>query len=255
MRSSPVIEILEKYKGRIIDVHAHVGPDQRFLMKGTVGEIIEAYDRYGIKLGYVSSTLSLLGGCMEGNKHILRVVRLFPDRFRGLFSLNPLYGEEIVPLLEKYVREYGFRGVKFHPQYFHLEPSEKISTNFLERLVKIKIPLMLHSYDGGVEVEKLAERFPDLTIIAYHMGGIKWRECLRRVKRYTNVYVEISSSVTVRGFIEEAVEVLGSNRIMFGTDVPYLDPSVSLGKVLGADISEEDVENILFRNAERVLEV
>ena len=250
---NPDLEKLEKYKGRIIDVHAHLGPDQRFLMRGTSEEILEAYDRYGIRLGLVSSTISLLAGAPEGNHHIREAVARHPDRFLPLFSLNPLYGYELAEQLEREASLYV--GVKFHPDYYHIQPSHPLSMPLLAKVAELGLPLMLHSYDGGLEAEKVARAFPEMTVVAYHMGGTKWRECLRRAQRHDNMLLEISSSVTERGMIEAAVEAVGSDRILFGTDVPYLDPAVSLGKVLGADINEHDVENILWRTAAKILKV
>jgi len=53
--------------------------------------------------------------------------------------------------------------------------------------------------------------------------------------------------------IGEAVRGVGADRVLFGSDMPYLEPAVSLGKVLGAKIGEEEMEAILYGNAEAVL--
>jgi len=243
--------LLGPYWGRIVDVHAHVGPDQRFLLRCSASDLVEAYDRCGIRVGLVSSTISLLADYAVGNRLVLEAVKRYPERIVGLYSLNPLY-EEAVEELRAYVEIYGFRGVKLHPDYFYIEPSEEPAVGALEAVAKLGVPLMLHSYDGGVEASKVAELFPEMTIVVYHMGGVSWREGLRRLRRYDNVYVEISSSVTERGLVEEAVRTLGSSRVLFGSDIPYLEPAVSLGKVLGARIGRDEVEDILYRNAERL---
>jgi len=248
-------DILEEFKGLIIDVHAHIGCDQRFLFRLSDEEIVKVYDKYGIAKGFVSSISSLTSDYKKGNLEVLEAVRKYPNRIIGLVAANPYYGEEAIREVEKYVREYGFRGVKFHPFYFKIEPSEPLSLKLLEKVSRLRIPLMLHSYDGGVEAVKVANNLPNLTIIAYHCGGVRWLEALRRFKKYDNIYVEISSSIADRGFIKKAVEVLGSERIFFGTDVPYIEPAVCFGKVLEADLPRRDYENIFYKNAEEVLGV
>ena len=245
-----MLELLSRYKGRIIDAHAHLGPDQRFLMWATPETVLKVYDRYGIRAGLFSSTISLLAGAGEGNKRVLEAAGAHPGRILPLYSLNPLE-PGCVEELERSAGSYV--GVKFHPDYFHVQPSHPLSLKALERVAELGLPLMLHSYDGCAEAEKVALALPELRVVAYHMGGLRWRECLERLSALENALVEVSSSVAEPGMVAAAVEELGSERVLFGSDVPYLDPAVSLGKVLEADLSERDLENVLWRNAERLI--
>ncbi|RLE76780.1 MAG: hypothetical protein DRJ56_03620 [Thermoprotei archaeon] len=247
-----LLEALERVRGRIVDVHSHVGSDQRFLLDGSPGRIVQVMDRYGIGVSLVSSTHSLLADFREGNRLALEAVREHPGRLLGLVAVNPHYGEEALEELRRYVGA-GFVGVKLHPNYFKISVLDELTLRVLEEAERVGVPAMIHSYDGGVEVSRLAELFPDLTIVMYHMGGARWREGVERVRRFDNVYAEVSSSVADAGMVEAAVEALGYERVLFGTDMPYLDPAVSLGKVLGADISWEAKEAILCYNAEEVI--
>lgn len=98
---------LEPHMGRIVD--AHIGPDQRFLLRCGVSDLISTYDKYGVRIGLVSSTISLLADYALGNKMVLECVRMCPGRVAGLYALNPLYEESVVEA-EVYVEEHGFRG-------------------------------------------------------------------------------------------------------------------------------------------------
>lgn len=249
-----VLSLLEEFKGRIIDIHSHIGSDQRFLLEGSEDYIVKVMNRYGIKVAFVSGTHSLIADFRVGNRHVMRAVKKYPDRFVGLVSVNPYYKEEGLKEMRRYLRM-GFKGVKTHPVYFNLPLTDELYLRVFEEAEKLRVPVMAHSYDGGVEVSKVADLYPNLTIVMYHMGGIKWKEGIERVKKYDNVYAEISSSVTDRGMVEKAVEVLGYERVLFGVDMPYLDPAVSLGKVLGAEISKEAKEAILCENALKFLRV
>jgi len=44
-----------------------------------------------------------------------------------------------------------------------------------------------------------------------------------------------------------------SDRMLFGTDLPWFDPHHGIGAVLSADLTDADRHNILHRNAERLL--
>ena len=68
-----------------------------------------------------------------------------------------------------------------------------------------------------------------------------------------NAYFELTSIPGQYGVIEEMVRTIGSNRIIFGTDMPWFDEFQHIGGVLAADISDEDKENILYKNIENLL--
>ncbi len=50
-----------------------------------------------------------------------------------------------------------------------------------------------------------------------------------------------------------AVRETGSERIVFGTDLPWFNHHYYIGSVLGAGITDDDRHNILHRNAEKLL--
>ena len=56
-----------------------------------------------------------------------------------------------------------------------------------------------------------------------------------------------------RGAIEALVSGAGSNRMLFGTDLPWFDPHHAIGSLLSASISDDDRHNICHRNAEKLL--
>jgi len=245
--------MLRKDVFKIIDVHAHIGGDQRFLMRVDAKNFIDTMNKFNIEFSFVSSLTSLYTDFSIGNRELLKIVKRYSEKIMGLVAVNPYYGNEAVKELRKYVLKYGFRGVKLHPTYFKISMLDKLTIRIVKEAVKINVPLMIHSYDGGIEVSRLAEKFPDALIIMYHMGGLNWREGVLRVKNFKNIYAEISSSVCDKGMIEFAVKELGAERILYGSDIPYQDPSVSLGKVLGADISDREKKMILYENAYNLL--
>ena len=46
----------------------------------------------------------------------------------------------------------------------------------------------------------------------------------------------------------------GSEKIVFGTDMPWYSPHFAAGSVLFAHITDDDRHNILHRNAAKILE-
>ena len=85
-----------------------------------------------------------------------------------------------------------------------------------------------------------------------HMGGMEWKAATERAKEADNVYLEICSGFSLRNKIEDAVEAVGAQRVLFGSDMTLLDPASSLGMVLDAEISSEEKKKILYKNAEEL---
>lgn len=104
-------------------------------------------------------------------------------------------------------------------------------------------------------IDEMVERNPDVTFVAAHPG--EYNAALRhieRMKKYDNVYLDISGTGIFRWhMLRYAVDKLGSERIVFGTDYPICNPGVYIGGVLAEPISDEAKENIFSKNAKRIL--
>ena len=46
----------------------------------------------------------------------------------------------------------------------------------------------------------------------------------------------------------------GSEKVLYGTDYPWFDPFVYIGFVVYAHIREEEMRNILYENAHKLLD-
>lgn len=101
----------------------------------------------------------------------------------------------------------------------------------------LKQPLLAHIGTGN-----------DLTVT-------EWIDSIEMVKKYPNIYIETSTSITSCGQIEMAVRELGPERVVFGSDSPMLDPSVQRAKITGADIPAEVQAKILGQNMARILKI
>ena len=69
-----------------------------------------------------------------------------------------------------------------------------------------------------------------------------------------NTYFD-TSGITFMFAIKKIIRELGSHRVLFGTDNPFLYPEVELGKVLNMGLSNAELDNIFFKTAEEVFRV
>ena len=74
-------------------------------------------------------------------------------------------------------------------------------------------------------------------------------------KRCENFYLETCSTYRTPGVIEELVEKVGADRVLYGSDMPLMDPRPQIGKIITADIPDGAKRLILGENAGRILKL
>ena len=97
-----------------------------------------------------------------------------------------------------------------------------------------------------------------IKLVMAHSGGHPWangdwQRAIAVAGRYENLLLDTATSQIDNGMLERAVAELGPKRIVFGTDMPLLDPYTQLARVTGADISDEAKALILGGNYQRIL--
>ncbi|MGD9498521.1 MAG: amidohydrolase family protein, partial [Armatimonadota bacterium] len=100
-------------------------------------------------------------------------------------------------------------------------------------------------------VAELANRYPEAMIICGHVGGGgDWEWTIQALRAAPTAFLDSSGSVVDEGMIEMAVQVLGAERLLFGCDMSM---TAGVGKIRGAQISDEQRRAILGGNMERIL--
>jgi predicted TIM-barrel fold metal-dependent hydrolase len=102
-----------------------------------------------------------------------------------------------------------------------------------------------------MDVAMLAKRFPNVAIICGHTGG-DWELGTRAVRPYENVLMEYSGSDPHSGMIENGINVLGADRLVWGGHGPSRSYATEIGKVLDANISKADRMKIFGGNLRRI---
>ena len=85
------------------------------------------------------------------------------------------------------------------------------------------------------------------------MGLERWRQIIEMVNGYKNIFLDITMSMPNPERLEFAVEKVGADRVLLGTDTPLLDPAVSLGLVYGSSLSMTEKEKIMGGNILSIL--
>jgi len=246
----------------VVDAHSHCGYMGMFGQERDVsfGEYLAAADQAGIDKLCLSSIEALAFEMGEGNKAVYRLMKQYPDRVIGFASVpTPYFGKRGLDELQRAVEVYGMKGIG------ELETTAAYPIDIpqwirvLEKAADLKVPVLVHGSRSACA--RAAELVPEAVILLAHLGtglGLavgEWIDTIEMAKTHPNIYLETCTSITSYGQIEMAVEQLGSERIVFGTDSPLLDPAVMKAKITSADISAEAKENILGRNMAKLLSI
>jgi hypothetical protein len=99
-------------------------------------------------------------------------------------------------------------------------------------------------------IEPLARDFPKCTFVLNHIGWESWRQALDLAAQYQNVMVETSWQPA--RIIRRAVDRLGPERVLFGSDFPLFQQEQALHEVRQA-LSPRELQMVVSSNALRLL--
>lgn len=74
------------------------------------------------------------------------------------------------------------------------------------------------------------------------------------MKKYPNVFAELTLTPVPLGVIEYMVAAVGDDRLLYGSDLPMRDPRQQLGWVVFSNLPLESKKRILGENAYKVVE-
>lgn len=220
---------------------------------------IEIMERFGIERMVISRP-STMDPCtpevfVRNNNLVYEAIKRYPDKLEGMAFIDGGFKKEAIYELERCVKELGFRGgVKLYNQHFMCDD---VMNPIIEKCIELDIPITMHcahvmdpgtkarqpKLSDGVHMAKAAKRYPEATFVMAHIGGGgDWKWSLKAIEDIPNVFTDVGGSVHDRVMIEETVSMLGAERVLFATDGHW---SSGIGKLLGAEIPEEDKVTIL----------
>jgi predicted TIM-barrel fold metal-dependent hydrolase len=256
----------EVFRYRKLDAHVHVG-----LSQSGPEENIEFAERLGIDKMFISKPITQGPATpvefRAANDSILQAMRRHPGKFTGMLTLNPTFQKESLEELNRCVGE-GMIGVKV---YHQVKINNPMFYPVIEKLIDLKMILLMHAettlgiagyrmkYDKKIKPNAsipedfvdIAKRYPEAMFQFAHIGGgPDWEYACKVLKDSPNVYVDVSGSNNENNMVAFAVRCLGIDRVLFASDNSYYQ---SVGKIIDADLTEEQKRKIFFDNYNAIL--
>jgi len=180
---------------------------------------------------------------------------------------KPLDLDEFMPVYEK--------AVKLDVPLF-LHPTSPINSKAMGdyRLV----PIIGFGVDTSLAILRLVfsgvlRKFPNLKLIASHLGGVypylrgrvetgfnAYPECKVNIEERPSAYLKriwMDSIIYDEDVLMSTLAFAGADKVVLGSDHPHQigDMANAVGRIEGLDISDEDKEKILWKNAAELLKL
>lgn len=177
-------------------------------------------------------------------------------KIHGMYWIQKSQIEKDVEILNEYIGN-GYVGVKFHGTYENLPITDSTYKPILEILNEKEALLLVHTgrfKDGDISSNtsylhavNVAKTYPKIKVILAHMGGNDTaivKKALDASKDVKNIWFE-TSGITTPFRIERAVEEIGPERILFGSDAPWCSfRSIYYG--VEDSLLNERIKNLIF---------
>jgi len=239
----------------------------------TADELIVSMDEAGIdisvilNIGWTTHDL-----CVETNDYILESITRYPNRLIGFCAVQPRSHDAAIAEIERCVK-WGIKGIgELRPdtQLFDIM-DEMAMKPFVDVLRKHKLILLIHasepvghSYPGKGAITPdilypFIADFPDLTIVCAHWGGgLPFYALMPEVeKAMNNVFFDTAASPFLYHpqVYTQVAQLVGGDKILFGSDYPLLTQSRVLNELRSLDMPEEIKKLILSDNAQKLLDI
>jgi len=275
----------------IIDFHTHTFPDKiaslavtklsaeghiPYYSDGTVAGLKNSMQKAGIDYSVVLpvatnplklNSMNNVSIELNGKNGLIYFGAVHPDA--------PDWKEELSRIATN-----GIKGIKIHPVYQDVDINDIRYLRILNFATELGLIVLMHAGDdiGFPGVVRCSPKMTadalkqvgDLKIVLAHMGGWKnWKEVaenladtsamldtsfsLGRIKPLDNEFSEEFLNLLNEDSFLQLVNAFGSNRILFGTDSPWTDQNESLKAIEKLPLSQSDLQNILYKNAEKLL--
>jgi hypothetical protein len=225
-----------------------------------IEEIINRMDKARIDITIFNSLSGLLKtDPHEDNLFLKSLIERNRDRFRGIAVVTPYAGEKALSELEFCLREYKFIGLKLHPWIQGYSGGADFLAPLFEICHDYSVPVLFHTgtppYAQAFHIWIHAKRFPEVNFILGHMGlNYQWRDAIEVGKTCPNTFFD-TSGISYTFAIKRLIKELGPDRVMFGSDNPFLYPDIELEKIFNLGLTEGEIDMILFGTASKVFNI
>jgi predicted TIM-barrel fold metal-dependent hydrolase len=228
-------------------------------------QLVKYMDEAGVDVAFAlrepAMNVSGHASCMSTNGFILQEIEPYPERLYFECNVGPILRrgvENAIWELEYLVKERGARLCKVYAPEDDGPLNDRRLWPFYEKACELDIPLTVHTGTAYVLphpdkntapalLDDILLDFPELTVIAYHMGWPHSEELIGLAGKHRNLYLSLSGIVgwfaraPYRGYhmIGESLEWAGPDKIVMGLDMPFDETKRIVDYIRNLEMPEE----------------
>ncbi len=201
---------------------------------------------------------------MISNDEVAEFVAEAPARLTGVGAVDISKPMQAVREIRRCVDELGFKAIRVLPWLWEVPPTDRRFYPVYTACVEAGVPfctqightgpLMPSEVGRPIYIDQVALDFPELTIVAGHIGYPWTQEAIAVATKHENVFID-TSAYTARRYPPELVDYMRSNgrkKVLFGTNYPMLTAAQALKHSDRLGLDEAAKADFLGLNAARV---
>ena len=255
----------------IIDIHNHVFPDRvalrgaesirdyyqlPLLGDGTLKTVLESASCYNVR-HIILCSAALRAEKIRTANEFIAMQRGADNRIVAIGTTHADAPDQTAVFRQ--IEAFGLAGVKIHPEFQGFAIDDERLFPAWKEAVRLGIPVLFHVGDPTSDLSAprrlfhVMERFPELKVIAAHMGGYMMKEeakCLVGTHCYFDTsqwYNYLSEADLLR-----RIESHGPDRILYGCDYPLNLPKNEIERLYATALGEEEKRKIFYTNAKKL---
>lgn len=212
----------------------------------TPADMVKRMDDAGIQKGLLNNSMAAVnknphqGGWgdvslddfRQSCERVASVVRDYPDRFRGSCNIDPTQGMNAVRMVEIAVKEYDFRAVRMMGALTNVAPNDALCFPIYTKCIELGIPIVINlgfpgplrfaKYQRPIDLDEVLITYPELTIVATHIGHPWHLETVALLQKHANFYLMTAGFVPkyVPDEIIHFLNTRGQDKVMWSADYP-----------------------------------
>jgi predicted TIM-barrel fold metal-dependent hydrolase len=225
---------------------------------------LEAMDAAGVELGMLCAWWGPQGPLIS-NDEVAALVARWPERFVGVASVDLARPMEAVRELRRCVEVLGFRALRIVPWLWNLAPDDRRYYPLYVECIELGVPFCTQVGHTGPlcpsepgrpipYLDTVALDFPELVVVAGHIGYPWTTEMIALATKYPNIYIDTSAYKASR-YPAELVDYMrshGRRKVLFGSNHPAWPAAECLADFEMLELDDETAQMFLHDNAERV---
>ncbi len=226
--------------------------------------IVTLMDRAGIQTALLTAW-HRPGRWVFSNDDVAAIVRQFPGRFVGVAAVDLERPLAAVHELERAVHELGFKALRMLPWLWNRPPNDRFYFPLFVKCIELGIPFCTQAGHTGPlmpsepgrpipYLDEVALIFPELKIVAGHIGYPWTDEMIALAWKHANVYIDTSAYLP-RYYPPQLVQFMktnGQDKVLFATNFPMLAFEKCTAQALALDLPPSVQAKFLAGNAREV---